>query len=135
MDPIADLLVQIRNAGQAGKDSVTLPHSNIKMSILEVLKKEGYVLGATQKGKEGGVQKIEVGISYLPEEKGKRRTPRIKGAERISKLSKRLYYGVGDIKPVRFGKGLLVLSTPQGIMSGKEAQKANVGGEALFKIW
>lgn len=133
MDPIADLLIRIKNAGQAGLDSAVIPYSKIKAQILEVLKKEGYILGATEKA--GAHPSIEVGISYLPEKKGERRTPRVQGASRISKLSKRLYYGVADIKPVRFGKGLLVLSTPQGVMSGKDAKKANVGGEALFKIW
>lgn len=133
-DPIADLLTRIKNAGMAGKNTATIPFSKMKMGILELLKKEGYVADFKEKGKKV-IKNIEVDISYYPTAEGKRPTPRIQGARRVSKQSKRLYRGVDQIKPVKFGKGLLVLSTPKGILSGKDARKENVGGEPLFTIW
>jgi small subunit ribosomal protein S8 len=128
MDSIADLIVRIKNASDARKESVTVPHSKMKAAILEVLEKEGYVGGITKKGKK--IHKsIEVGLVY--DEFG----PRVKGVERVSKLSKRMYSGSKDLKRVMQGHGVLVLTTPKGIMTDSEARKQKVGGELLFKIW
>ena len=128
MDGIADLIVRIKNASDARKESVTIPHSKMKAAILDVLAKEGYVGEIIKKGKK--VHKsIEVGLVY--DEYG----PKVKGVERISKLSKRIYGGAKDLKPVKQGHGVLVVTTPKGIMTDAEARKAKVGGELLFKIW
>lgn len=127
-DPIADLITQIKNAGAVGKASITVPFSALKSSVAQVLEKEGYVGSVTTRGRK--VKKsLEIGIKY---HEGK---PRVTGAERISKPSRRVYVGAEDIKPVRQGHGRLILSTPQGIVTGMEAQKAHSGGEVLFKIW
>ena len=92
------------------------------------LEKEGYISWITKKGKK--VHKsIEVGLVY--DEYG----PRVKGVERVSKLSKRIYAGSSDLKRVKQGHGVLVLTTPQGIMTDADARKQKVGGELLFKIW
>jgi small subunit ribosomal protein S8 len=100
----------------------------MKESILDLLEKEGYVGAISKKGKK--VHKsLEVGLVY--DEYG----PRVKGVKRMSKLSKRMYGGVKDIKPVKQGHGMLVLSTPKGILSDTEAKKQKVGGELLFKVW
>ena len=128
MDPISNMIIMIKNASLANKESVCIPHSKIKNTIALCLKKEGYVSEVTKKVK-GGESVLELGLIYAD---GK---PKITEVSRISKQSKRVYYGMKDIHTVRSGSGMLVLSTPKGILSGKEARKEQVGGEALFKIW
>ncbi|MCC2630950.1 MAG: ribosomal protein small subunit ribosomal protein [Candidatus Paceibacter sp.] len=128
MDGISDLIVRIKNASDARKELVTIPHSKMKAAILEVLEREGYIKGITKKGKK--IHKsIEVGLVY--DEYG----PRVKGVERVSHLSKRIYGGVKDLKTVKQGHGMLILTTPKGIMTDAQARKEKVGGELLFKIW
>ena len=100
----------------------------MKDAIIECLKKEGYVSSASKKVKKG-VPMLEVILIYT------NKKPKITEVERISKQSRRVYFGVKDIRAVKNGLGLLVLSTPKGILSGKEARKEQVGGEALFKLW
>lgn len=127
-DSIADFITQIKNAGNAGKSSVVIPYSKMKMAIADVLVKEGFLKSATKKGKK--ITKfIELELVY----EGNK--PFVQGVQRISKLSRRSYQGAKDMKPVRHGYGLLIVSTPKGIMTGKEARKENVGGEVLFSIW
>ena len=118
----------IKNASLAGKETVSFPYSKIKNAIALCLKKEGYIAEATKKVK-GGQNVLEVALIY---KEGK---PRITEVSRLSKQSRRVYFGMKDIHTVRNGQGMLVLSTPKGILSGKEARKEQVGGEALFKIW
>jgi small subunit ribosomal protein S8 len=127
-DPIADMLIRIKNGGNAGKDIVEIPFSNLKEAIAKVLFAEGFITSYAKKGKK--VQKtLEVGIAY----EGKK--PRVADVARMSKPSRRYYLSVDEIKPVKNGFGLMVMSTPKGVMSGDEAKKSQVGGEALFKIW
>jgi len=127
-DKIADMLIRIKNAGDAGKESTIIPHSNLRLSVAEALLKHGYIVSVAKKGKKTK-KALEIGIAY---KEGK---PKVGDVKRISKLSRRVYYGFRDIKPVKNGYGILMLSTPKGILSGDEARKENVGGEALFKIW
>lgn len=127
-DTIADMIIRIKNAGAAQKPSVLVSYSKMKLAIAELLKREGYVKEVSKKGKK--ISKfIDIGLIY----EGKQ--PKIKGVERISKFSRRIYKGVKDIKPVKHGYGITVLTTPKGILTDKDAKKENVGGEALFKIW
>lgn len=130
MDQIANMIIAIKNAGLRGKPLVSVPYSNLKNSIAECLVKEGYLSSVTKKAKKGK-NELELGIVYITET-GK---PKVANVERISKQSRRVYFGVNDIHKVRSGSGLLVLSTPKGILSGASARKEQVGGEALFKIW
>lgn len=127
-DPISDLIIQIKNANTAGKRVITLPYSKMKESIAEVLQKEGFVAGVEKKGK-APILSLDVTLAYEGTE------PKVQGVQRISKLSKRMYQGFADIKPVRNGYGRVVLTTPQGIMTDVQARKQKVGGEVLFKIW
>ncbi len=128
MDQISNLLISLKNNGAVAKATVTVPHSKIKEAIVTVLKDEGYV--KTYHVHSNGVKKtLEVVLSY----NGK--TPKINEVKRVSKLGLRKYYKVEDIRKIRNGEGLLVLSTPKGIMTGALARKENVGGEALFEIW
>lgn len=112
-DPIADLLVRLQNASRVRKESVSMPFSRMKLSVAEVLEKAGYV-GTVDKKKDAT---ISVSLVY------KNGRPAIQGAKRISKPSRRMYLGVRDIKAVKRGHGLLVLSTPAGILTGKEARE------------
>ena len=128
MDSIANMLIAMKNGSLAGKESVFLPYSKLKNAIAECLKKEGYVSEVSKKvRKEQPV--LEINLIYIDKK------PKINEVERISKQSRRVYFKMNDIHKVRNGMGLLVLSTPKGILSGKEARKEQVGGEALFRIW
>lgn len=127
-DSIADFITQIKNAGDAGKTSVVVPFSNMKMAIADLLVKEGFLKSSVKKGKK--IAKfIEVELVY------EGNAPFVQGVKRISKFSRRVYQGAKDMKSVRNGYGLLVVSTPKGIMTGRDAKKENVGGEVLFSIW
>lgn len=128
MDTIADMIVRMKNAGDSKKESVVFPYSALKLSILDVIFKEGYIASFGKKGKK--IAKfIEVVLSYEDGES------KIHGVERVSKSSKRVYTKSKDVKKVKSGMGSLILSTPKGIMTDKQAKEAKVGGEALFKIW
>jgi small subunit ribosomal protein S8 len=123
-DPIADFLVRLQNASMVGHTSVTLPYSSIKNAIAKILEREGYLSAVSKKNNA-----LVVGLSYTA---GR---PTINGVKRVSKPSRRMYLGVRDVRPVKRGHGLLVLSTPAGVVTGKEAKEKRVGGEVLFEIW
>ncbi|OHA84375.1 MAG: 30S ribosomal protein S8 [Candidatus Yonathbacteria bacterium RIFCSPLOWO2_01_FULL_47_33b] len=127
-DPIADMLISIKNAGNAGKSTAVVPFSKMKETIATVLFQNGFIASYAKKGKKV-VKTLELGIAF----DGKQ--PRVANVARVSKPSKRVYIKAAEIKLVKNGYGLLVLSTPKGVMTGAEARKAQVGGEALFKIW
>ena len=128
-DPVGDLINQLKNAGAVKAASVSLPFSIFKTAIAERLKLEGYVTGVEKKGKKVA-KTLEIMLKY--NDHGKHV---IEGVKRVSKPGRRMYKGVHEITSVKYGKGSLILSTPKGIMTDKEARKAKVGGEALFEIW
>ena len=128
MDSISNMIIMMKNASFAGRETVLFPYSKMKEAILNCLKKEGYVSEFSKKTKKGG-NFLEVKLIYVNDK------PKITEVQRISKQSRRVYFGMKDIHSIRNGFGILVLSTPKGILSGKEARKEQVGGEALFKIW
>lgn len=130
MDPVSDMLIRIKNAGLSRLSSVKIPYSKQKEVIANLLAKEGYVKYADKKGKNTK-KNIEIGILYEQNDK----KPKITNVKRISKPSRRIYKGYKKFKPVKFGHGTLILSTPKGIMTYKDALKEKVGGEALFEIW
>jgi small subunit ribosomal protein S8 len=101
----------------------------MKLAILEVLKEAGYIKAANVVEKDSVKKEIKIALEYT----GK--VSKVNGVKRLSKLGGRQYMSTKDIYKVRNGFGLLVLSTPKGIMSGAQARKENVGGEALFEIW
>lgn len=128
-DPIAAMITQIHNAGAVRKETAVLPYSKLKMSILDVLAKAGFIKSASKKGKKV-IKFIEVTLLY--EADG---SPKIRGVKRLSKSSKRVYLKSQDIRPVKNGYGIMVVSTPKGVMSDEMARKEKVGGEALCTIW
>jgi small subunit ribosomal protein S8 len=128
-DPIGDMLTRIRNAVMAKKKEVVVePASKLKMAILDVLKREGYIEGYKIEG-EGVKKKI---IVYLKYYQGK---PVIQVIERVSKPGRRIYVGVNEIPKVYNGLGIAILSTPKGVLSDREAKKLRVGGELICKVF
>lgn len=128
-DTIGDLIIRLKNAGTVKKATVTVPYSKLRKAVLDTLVTAGYIVSATEKGKQVQEKTLEVTLRY---ENG---AHRISGVKRISKPGRRLYCGVADIHPVKFGKGHLILSTPAGILTGEEAKAKQMGGEQLFIIW
>ena len=127
-DPLSDFLTTLRNASRTSKKECVIPYSRLKSDVAHVLKKEGYIAEISKKIKKDHPV-LEVDLVYVD------KNPKISHVERVSKQSRRVYLGVKEIHRVRNGTGLLVLSTPKGILSGKDARKEQVGGEALFKLW
>lgn len=128
-DPVADFVNQLKNAGAVGKVTVAVPFSNLKFAIANVLQSKGYIKQVEEKGKKTK-RTLEVTLSYADTGNHK-----ISGVKRVSKPGRRMYKSVKEIFPVRYGHGLVLLSTPKGVMAGDEAKKAGVGGEVLFEIW
>ncbi|MBN2605103.1 MAG: 30S ribosomal protein S8 [Firmicutes bacterium] len=127
-DPIADMLTRIRNANQMKHETVDMPASKLKKEVLELLKKEGYVLGIQVI--KGDVQNtLRVTLKYLQNERV------IKGLKRISKPGLRVYAKSNEIPKVLNGLGIAVISTSNGIMTDREARKQQVGGEILAYVW
>ena len=126
-DPISDMLTRIRNANRALLPNVAMPHSKMKESIANIMKREGYIADFTVEGKLP--KSIKVKLKY----QGKKSV--IEGMKRISTPGLRRYVGATDIPRVRGGLGVAVLSTSEGLMSDVQARKKNIGGELLCYIW
>jgi|SRR4051812_46042118 small subunit ribosomal protein S8 len=127
-DPISDMLTRIRNAHRALLPAVELPHSKMKESIAGILKREGYISDFSVEG-QAAVKKLKLKLKY----EGRRGV--IEGLRRVSKPGLRRYVGSDEIPRVRGGMGVAIVSTPQGLMSGNQARKNNLGGELLCYIW
>ena len=128
-DPIADMIVRIKNAAMAGHDSVSIPMSNLKLAVAEKLKQRGLFSDVATHGKN--VEK-SIEITFARTDAG---ALKFSDVRRVSKPGRRVYVGSKEIKPIRGGSGAIVVSTPKGVMFGEEAKKNHVGGEALFEIW
>ncbi len=130
-DTIADLLTRIRNASSAKHETVDIPASNMKKSILQILSDEGYIKGfqvIEDKSNPQGILRVTLKYS-----EGK--TPVIKGLKRVSKPGLRIYTDVENMPKVLKGLGIAILSTSKGVMTDKKARQENVGGEVLAFIW
>jgi small subunit ribosomal protein S8 len=126
-DPIGDLLTRIRNAQRRGKSTVQSPASKLRVHLLEVLQREGYIRGFTEVEKEGR-KELDIELKYYDG------APVISEIRRISKPGRRVYSAVRDLPLVRNGLGVSILSTPKGVMSDNEARTQNVGGEILCRV-
>ncbi len=126
-DPISDMLSRIRNANRALLPNVEMPHSRMKESIVGILKREGYISDFSVEGKTGRTLKLK--LKY----QGKKSV--IEGLRRVSSPGLRRYVGATEIPRVRGGLGVAVLSTSEGVMTGRQARKKNIGGELLCYIW
>lgn len=125
MDPISNMLVSIKNAYMAKKDNLLVPYSKFKFAVAKVLEKEGYV-GLVEKHKSG---KIEINLVYQNQK------PRLTEVKRISKLGLRVYTKSKNIKKVKGGLGITIISTPKGVMTGKIAKEKKLGGEVICQVW
>ncbi len=128
MDPIAQMLTNLKNAALARQTEVVVPFSKVKMALAEILVKAGYLAEAVKKGKKSR-HFIYCTLAY------EGATPKLQEVKRVSKLSKRVYAGFDEIHPVRQGRGLAIISTPRGLLTDKEARAARVGGEVLCQVW
>ena len=128
-DPIADFLTRIRNAGRAQQQSITAPYSKIKAEIARVLKKEGYISDFAVKDLEGSKKSLVLTPKYV------NGTFAIAGLKRLSRPGLRKYVGSKEIPRVLGGAGISILSTPRGILSGREARRQNLGGEILALVF
>ena len=126
-DPISDMLTRIRNANRALLPVVEMPHSKMKESIAHILKREGYISDFAVEGKLPKTMKMK--LKY----QGKKSV--IEGLRRISSPGLRRYVGATDIPRVRGGLGVSVVSTSEGVMTGNQARKKNIGGELICYIW
>ena len=128
-DPLGDMLTRIRNGITANKDFVDVPRSKLKIAVLDVLKEEGYIKG--YEVLRGPAQKDTIRI-YLKKINKKNV---IRHISRVSKPGRRIYTSVKNMPRVLSGLGILILSTPKGVMSDRKARKLGVGGEILAKVW
>jgi len=124
-DPIADMLNRIKNAQAVSHESVSLPFSKIKYDIAVIMQKEGFVKEVEKKGRKDK-KLIKVVL---------KKEAQITGLRKVSKPGQRIYISVKNIRPVRGGYGLAIMSTPKGLMSGKDARKNRLGGEVICEIW
>ena len=127
-DPIADMLTRIRNAVMVGHESVLIPHSRVKVAIAKILKDENFIEGF-EVVRSKPAQMIRVQLKYIDKQ------PAVVGLERVSRPGLRVYAGKGEIPRVYGGLGVAIMSTSQGMMTGKEAWRSKVGGEVLCYVW
>ncbi len=127
-DPVADFLTRLRNAAMARKAEVLMPYSKMKGHLAEILKAEGYITDFSV-DTSGAHPALRIVQKYV------NRTSAITGLKRISKPGTRRYVGVENVPRVLGGLGICILSTPQGLMTGTDAKRNNVGGELLAYVW
>ena len=129
-DPVGDLLTRIRNGQSARLDSVTVPASRMRSNVLDVLQREGYIRGFSEKAERNqGFNELRIELKYHEGQ------PVIRDISRVSKPGRRVYSKVTDLPRVFNGLGISILSTPRGVMSDSEARAANVGGEILCRVF
>ncbi len=127
-DPIADMLTRIRNAQKVGKKSAAMPSSKFRAAIAQVLKDEGYIEDFTVISQDNNKATLDITLKYYA---GR---PVIASVKRVSRPGLRVYKGCGDIKRVMDGLGISIISTPQGLMTDRQARKAGVGGEVICDV-
>jgi small subunit ribosomal protein S8 len=128
-DPIADMLTRVRNAMRARHPKVDVPASKVKAEIARILKEEGYILNF-KVAEEGPKKTIKIYLKY-----GTDNAPVISEIDRVSRPGCRVYVGHGEIPRVLGGMGINILTTPRGVMTGRDAHRERVGGEILCRIW
>ncbi|MBU6206992.1 MAG: 30S ribosomal protein S8 [Alphaproteobacteria bacterium] len=127
-DPLGDMLTRIRNGQQAKMDSVVSPKSTLRIRVLDVLQREGYIRGYTSED-VAGHDGLRIELKYFEGQ------PAIKHVARVSKPGRRVYSGSKELPRIRNGLGITIVSTPRGVLSDAEARDANVGGEVLAEVF
>ena len=128
-DPIGDMIARIRNAAMRKRAKLTTPASRMRERVLGVLQSEGYIRGFVLVQNPGAFPQFEVELKYFDGE------PVIAEIARVSKPGRRVYSSIRDLKPIKNGLGISILSTPKGVMSDNAARDANVGGEVLLRVY
>lgn len=128
-DPLGDMLTRVRNGQQAGKEIVECPYSKIRENVCKVLADEGYIRGHTVESLEGNKKVLKIQLKYA-EGRGV-----IRQIDRVSKPGRRVYSSVKTMPRFFNGLGILVVSTPRGVMADHKAREANVGGEVLCQVF
>jgi small subunit ribosomal protein S8 len=128
-DPLGDMLTRIRNAQRAHKPLVRSPASKIRVNVLEVLQREGYIRSYSREEVRPGVSELAIELKYVEGE------PVIREISRVSTPGRRIYSRISDLPRIYNGLGIAILSTPRGVMSDNEARVANVGGEVLCRVF
>ena len=128
-DPIGDMIARIKNAAQRRRSKVLTPASKLRQRVLDVLQDEGYIRGYSIVQKPGEFPEFEIELKYFDGE------PVIAEISRVSKPGRRVYSSIKDLKPVKNGLGISILSTPKGVMSDAAAREANVGGEVICRVY
>jgi len=127
-DPLGDMLTRIRNGQQAKKDSILTPASNLRVRVLDVLQREGYIRGYSEE-ELAGQKGIRIELKYFEGQ------PAIQHLARVSKPGRRVYSGATELPRIRNGLGTVIVSTPRGVLSDGEARDQNVGGEVLAEVF
>ncbi len=127
-DPLGDLLTRIRNGQRAKKDSVLSPASKLRVRVLDVLQREGYIRGYSEE-QMGPAKGVRIELKYFEGQ------PAIKHIARVSKPGRRIYSGAQELPRVRNGLGITIVSTPRGVLSDAEAREQNAGGEVLAEVF
>jgi len=128
-DPIGDMIARIKNAAERRRSKVVTPASTLRQRVLDVLQSEGYIRGYTRTVSDRGFAQFEIELKYYDGE------PVIAEISRVSKPGRRVYSSIADLKPVKNGLGISILSTSKGVMSDTAARDANVGGEVLCRVY
>jgi small subunit ribosomal protein S8 len=128
-DPLSDLIARIKNANQRKRSKVLTPASTLRRRVLDVLQDEGYIRGYALIERPGEHPEFEIELKYFDGE------PVIVDIARVSRPGRRVYSSIKDLKPVKNGLGISILSTPKGVMSDSVARAENVGGEVLCKVY
>ena len=128
-DPIGDMIARIKNAAMRKRGKVVTPASKMRQRVLDVLQDEGYIRGYALVEKPGEFPEFEIELKYFDGE------PVIAEISRVSKPGRRVYSSIGDLKPVKNGLGIAILSTSKGVMSDAAARDQNVGGEVLCRVY
>jgi len=128
-DPVGDMIARIKNAATRGRSKVMTPASKMRARVLDVLAEEGYIRGYQLVQVPGAFPEFEIELKYFDG------APVIAEIRRVSKPGRRVYSSIGDLKPVKNGLGISILSTPKGVMSDTAARDANVGGEVLCHVF
>jgi small subunit ribosomal protein S8 len=128
-DPIGDMIARIKNAAGRKRGKVATPASKMRARVLDVLQDEGYIRGYSVVEKPGAHPEFEIELKYFDGE------PVIAEIARVSKPGRRVYSGIKDLKPIKNGLGISILSTPKGVMSDAAARDQNVGGEVLIRVY
>ncbi|EKE16136.1 MAG: 30S ribosomal protein S8 [uncultured bacterium] len=133
LDTISDMLTRIRNAQIAGHKEVAVPFSKLKLAIAKILEEKDFIGSAQEDGKETS-QKVVIQLKYEKISNNKK-VPAIKGIKRVSKEGQRIYVRKNEIKSIKNGYGISVVSTSKGVMTGEDARKRGLGGEVICEVW